>query len=70
MKIPAKMNKKNRQLLIISSFIAATVTTILMIKKKKTFKNEKPPRKAPQLNIENPGSQHDFPKPPMESELG
>jgi len=31
---------------------------------------EKPPRRAPQLKLENPGSQDDFPKPPMESEVG
>ena len=64
------MNSKNRQLLVISSFIAATAATILFINRKKPFKNEKPPRKAPQLNIENPGSQDEFPRPPMESELG
>jgi hypothetical protein len=31
---------------------------------------DKPPKGAPQLDIENPGSQDNFPKPPMESELG
>ena len=32
--------------------------------------HDKPPRKAPQIKLENPGSQDDFPKPPMESEIG
>jgi len=30
----------------------------------------RPPRKAPQLHLQNPGTQDDFPKPPMESEIG
>lgn len=41
-----------------------------LIKKNKPNNEEKPPKNAPQLDIENPGSQDDFPKPPMESEIG
>ncbi len=31
---------------------------------------DKPSKKAPQLNLDNPGSQDDFLKAPMESEIG
>ncbi len=64
------MKDKNILLLGISGFIAAIAATILFIRKNKASGNERPPKRAPQLHIENPGSQHDFPKPPMESELG
>lgn len=45
-------------------------TSILLNKRKKTSGHQKPPKGAPQLKLENPGSQDDFPKPPMESEVG
>lgn len=50
--------------------LLATALTLMLIKKDKGYRNEKPPKGAPQLDITNPGSQDDFPKPPMESELG
>ena len=63
------MNKKNKWLIGIGSLLAPAAT-IFYIKKTKGNNEEKPPKHAPQLNIENPGSQDDFPKPPMESEVG
>jgi hypothetical protein len=63
------MKKKNK-LLIGAVGLLAAVATILLFKKNKIGSEEKPPRGAPQLDIENPGSQDDFPKPPMESEIG
>jgi hypothetical protein len=56
--------------LITAAGLAATALALLIIKKDKGYRNEKPPKGAPQLGITNPGSQDDFPKPPMESELG
>jgi hypothetical protein len=44
--------------------------TLLFITKKKAADKEQPSAKAPQLNIGNPGTQDEFPKPPIESELG
>ena len=45
-------------------------TSIVLQKKTKKGGHQKPPKGAPQLKIENPGSQDEFPKPPMESEVG
>jgi LPXTG-motif cell wall-anchored protein len=63
------MNNKNKWLIGIGSLLAAAAAFFL-IKKNKPNNEEKPPKGAPQLDIENPGSQDDFPKPPMESEIG
>jgi hypothetical protein len=63
------MKKKNK-LLIGAVGLFATVATILLFKKNKPGSEERPPKGAPQLDLENPGSQDDFPKPPMESEIG
>ena len=63
------MTNKNKWLIAIGSLIA-TAATVFFIRKTKTGNEGKPPKGAPQLDIENPGSQHEFPKPPMESEVG
>ncbi len=63
------MNNKNKWLIGIGSLLALSAS-IFIIKKKRSNNEGKPPKGAPQLDIENPGSQHDFPKPPMESEMG
>ena len=63
------MNNKNKCLIGIGSLLA-TVATIFLIKKNKANSEDNPPKSAPQLDIQNPGSQDDFPKPPMESEIG
>jgi hypothetical protein len=44
--------------------------TLLLITKKKGEQANRPSKKAPQLDIKNPGSQAEFPKPPIESEIG
>ena len=62
--------KKKNILLIAVGTLAAAAATLFMVKKYGRNGTEKPPRKAPQLPIENPGSQDEFPKPPIESELG
>ncbi|HVG13950.1 MAG TPA: hypothetical protein VM935_03280 [Chitinophagaceae bacterium] len=56
--------------LIAATGVLATAITILFIRKDKGYRHERPPKGAPQLDITNPGSQDDFPKPPIESELG
>lgn len=48
----------------------AATLAFFISENKKGSTHPKPPKGAPQLKIENPGSQHDFPKPPMESEVG
>ena len=63
------MTNKNKWLVGLGGLVAAAAAFFL-IKKNKGTNEDKPPKGAPQLNIENPGSQHDFPKPPMESEIG
>ena len=63
------MNNKNKWLVAVGSLVAVA-TALFFVRKSTERKYEKPPKRAPQLDIENPGSQDDFPKPPIESELG
>ncbi len=62
--------KKNELILIGIGALVAAAATVLFFRMRKVNSVEKPPKGAPQLDIENPGSQHDFPKPPIESEIG
>jgi len=62
------MQKKNIILLSIAG-IAAAGATFLGIKKYRWSRGGKPPRKAPQLNIQNPGTQDEFPTQPNESSM-
>ena len=67
------MKKKNVLLVgIIIGIVAvlATIAAIFFIRRKKTEKGELPPRKAPQLSIENPGEQSEFITSASESEIG
>jgi hypothetical protein len=43
---------------------------LLFVMKKKAAKEEKPSKKAPQLDIENPGNQSEFISTATESEIG
>lgn len=63
------MKKKNVVLVSLGSALAIAAS-LFFIKKRKGLNEDKPPKGAPQLDIENPGTQDDFPKPPMESEVG
>ncbi len=49
--------------------LGAGLITIFLLRKKAEEK-EKPSKKAPQLDLDNPGSQDEFPKAPIESEIG
>jgi hypothetical protein len=62
------MKSKNKWVLLVGGLVAAATTLLLINSRQKT--EGKPSKKAPQLDIDNPGSQDDFPKPPMESEVG
>lgn len=53
---------------LVSALAVAAVVYVLILREEEG--EEKPPKGAPQLHLENPGSQDDFPKPPMESEIG
>lgn len=48
----------------------ATGLLTLFVLKAGADKNTKLARRAPQLKLNNPGSQDDFPKSPIESEIG
>ncbi|HEY0057582.1 MAG TPA: hypothetical protein VGB56_00520 [Flavisolibacter sp.] len=67
----ASMNKKKAGVIVLGA-LAATAAAYLLARKKNggASAHEKPPKGAPQLDIENPGSQHDFPKPPTQSQMG
>jgi hypothetical protein len=62
------MKSKDIWLLGVGLLVAAAAT--LWIIKNSTDDKEKAPKGAPQLDVENPGTQDDFPKPPIESDLG
>jgi len=62
---------KNKKLILLgAATLAVAAAAILYMKKKEELDYETPSNRAPQLDIENPGSQHNFPKPPMESDMG
>jgi LPXTG-motif cell wall-anchored protein len=64
-----RMKQKNVIWIGLAGLFAATAT-FFFVKKRNQSNDERPPKGAPQLHIENPGSQDDFPKAPSESELG
>lgn len=57
---------------LIAGLLASLATGLLTLFVLKTGANKRDglARRAPQLKLNNPGSQDDFPKPPMESEIG
>ena len=48
----------------------ATLATLFLIRKKGNTQSEKPPKKAPQVPIANPGDQSEFITTASESEVG
>lgn len=62
------MKKKNILLLSLAG-IAATGAAILGLRKYRQGRENKPPRKAPQLDIKNPGTQDEFVTQPDESKM-
>ena len=62
--------KKKDILIIATGSIVALAASIYIIKKIRSRDDERPPKNAPQLDIENPGSQDNFPAAPNVSELG
>ena len=65
------MKKKNVVIAGIASLVVIAATAFLVIRRRAMQKDEKPPRKAPQLDLRNPGDQSDFPAGPSgETELG
>jgi LPS O-antigen subunit length determinant protein (WzzB/FepE family) len=65
------MKKKNIAALTALALVAATASLYLVWKKKQQRHHNTPPEGAPQLHIENPGDQSEFPAAPTgEMELG
>lgn len=64
------MNTKNKWLIGIGGLIAVAAGFFLIKKGKCCEEKETPPKKAPQIAIENPGTQDEFPTSASESELG
>ena len=63
------MKQKNIILLGLGAALA-TAATIFFLKRNKYNPSEKPPKKAPQVKVENLGVQSEFASSPSESELG
>ena len=64
------MKHKNFLLVGMGALVAGIATILFLKKRKEAEANEKPPKNAPQLDIENPGTQADFPTSATESEVG
>jgi hypothetical protein len=65
------MKKKHKRMLAIgAAFAFAAAGTYLLLNKGKKSKEDKPPKKAPQLPIENPGDQSEFITATSPSEMG
>jgi hypothetical protein len=62
------MKKKNLLWIGIGVALAAAATIFFI--NKKNGQSGKPPKKAPQLDIENPGEQSEFATSPSDSEIG
>ena len=63
------MKKKNMLILGIGAALA-TATAVFFVRRKKSSQDEKPPKKAPQVPIVNPGDQSEFTTTATESEIG
>jgi hypothetical protein len=63
------MKKKNVLIGAIATALA-TAAAILLVRKSKKEQEGKPPKKAPQLPIQNPGEQSEFTTTASESEVG
>jgi hypothetical protein len=63
------MNKKNWIIAGIGA-VVAVAAGILLVRKNKGNATPKPPKKAPQLPLENPGDQSEFTTAASESDLG
>ncbi len=64
------METKNKWLIGLGSVLMVGVAASLIIfRGKKNDLHEKPPTGAPQLNIENPGNQDEFPSSTTQEEM-
>jgi hypothetical protein len=65
------MKKKGTSLLAIASVMAATTGLYILLKRRSAQRRNSPPEGAPQLKIDNPGDQSEFPAAPQgERDLG
>jgi LPXTG-motif cell wall-anchored protein len=62
--------KNKNGMLIGAGALAAIAATLLFWRKNKNKQSEHPPKHAPQLPIENPGIQSDFPTAPTPNDAG
>jgi hypothetical protein len=64
------MKNKNIILISIGAGLAVAAAALFFWKRDFSGKQEKPSKKAPQLNIENPGDQSEFTTSASETEVG
>lgn len=58
------MKKKNIVIAGIASLVVVAAAAFLVVRNQKERRGELPPSDAPQLDIDNPGDQSDFPAGP------
>ena len=65
------MKKKNVLIAGIASLVVVATTALLIVRRRTNEKGANPTKRAPQLPINNPGDQSDFPAGPTgETDLG
>ncbi len=64
------MKKDTKIILGAAAALLSVVAGVLLLRRNKTQKADKPPKKAPQLDIENPGDQSEFTTAASASEMG
>lgn len=64
------MKQKLPKPLIIGMLTSLATGILTLVLLKRSANKRDLPKGAPQLDVRNPGTQDDFPKPPMESEIG
>ncbi|MBD0331020.1 MAG: ammonium transporter [Chitinophagaceae bacterium] len=70
-KFPYKMVTKKKNILLVAiGGVLALAASVFVIKRKSKSATKAPPKNAPQMSINNPGSQAEFPTSPSESEIG
>jgi hypothetical protein len=64
------MDTKNKWLIGLGSVLVVGVAaSVVFFNGRKDKVHQKPPRKAPQLNIQNPGTQDEFPTSTTQEEM-
>lgn len=66
----ANMKKQTKWVIGLGALLAAAAATAAIWVQAKSHDKQRPPKNAPQLDLDNPGTQAEFPTSASESEVG